>query len=778
MLSNNQRDQRTGRNSSLSSVQIEEIKDFMNFLAEESSKIISKYFDSELNIATKSDETPVTRADLETEELLRKLISEKFPEHGIIGEEFEETNKLAKFKWVIDPIDGTKSFINGSYDFGTLVALLEDGYPIVGMFSQPILKEVIIGDGLTTRCNGKIVKVKDATAISDCGLLITYISALEDAGCLELSKKTKYTKTWGNCFSYSLLAKGYPVIVVDPKMDIYDFMALVPIINGAGGRITDLHGREPNLSTTSIVASSQLIHENVINTLNLKRLNQMKIAIIIDGYSTGRNYVKKFTALDYTCIHVQSSNNLPQFILDELDKNLYAKTIVNNELEMTINEINSMGTPTVIIPGSDTGILLADKLADAYKLETANVPELSLARRDKYVMGETIRAAGIRAIKQIQSANIDEALVWIESQQLQYPIVVKPLKSGSGEGFCLCKDAKDVRDAFELHLGKLDLFNQINDVMLVQECIKGTEYVVNTVSRDGKHFVSEICLHNKVITKNGHSIYISTDFLPLDHECAGMLSEYMTKVLTALGVKYGPGHGEVFIDEKGPVLVEVGCRPMGSSLDPQIVTDSYGHNHIDMTVAAYTLSEEEFNGLCSDFNKKVAVPLSIAYMTSLDNGEVIKFNDEPLLDLESCKKVDVYVKPGQQIVVARNLDDSICMLYLQHPNKEVIRQDMQKLRTFEETRLVLTVKPAIAQLRMASEMKDDFSSSTQVVGMGLFATKGQQSSVPSTAAQEIFKNFLTLPESEKMKSLGELSTLLSSEGIDLVITRQAELTRK
>jgi biotin carboxylase len=250
--------------------------------------------------------------------------------------------------------------------------------------------------------------------------------------------------------------------------------------------------------------------------------------------------------------------------------------------------------------------------------------------------------------------------------------------------------------------------------MLVQECINGTEYVVNTVSCNGQHYVSEICLHNKVITKNGHSIYISTDFLPLNHERAEMLTAYMTKVLTALGVKYGPGHGEVFIDEKGPVLVEVGCRPMGSSLEPQIVTDSYGHNHIDLTVMAYTQAEAEFNALCSGFKNTVATPLSIAYMTSLDNGEVIKFNDQILRTLESCKKVDVYVKPGQQIVVARNLDDSICMLYLQHPNKEIIQQDMRKLRVFEEERSVLSVKPVNA------------AQNSNVVEIGFFNVKNNQ----------------------------------------------------
>ena len=124
---------------------IEELTSFANYLADESEKIISKYFRKNLEIETKDDESPVTIADKKVELLIRELIQKNYPEHGILGEEFDQTNIESEYIWVIDPIDGTRSFIAGHKDFGTLIALVYKNQPIIGIINCPMHKERWIG---------------------------------------------------------------------------------------------------------------------------------------------------------------------------------------------------------------------------------------------------------------------------------------------------------------------------------------------------------------------------------------------------------------------------------------------------------------------------------------------------------------------------------------------------------------------------------------------------------------------------------------------------------
>ena len=145
---------------------LEELISFSNFLADESSKIIKQYFRKPLNIDNKKDESPVTIADKNTELKIRELIEEKYPNHGILGEEFDGKNINSEYLWVIDPIDGTRSFIAGYKDFGTLIALLHNNKPIIGIINCPIHHERWVGiKGRKTIMNGKEVKTSNITSL-------------------------------------------------------------------------------------------------------------------------------------------------------------------------------------------------------------------------------------------------------------------------------------------------------------------------------------------------------------------------------------------------------------------------------------------------------------------------------------------------------------------------------------------------------------------------------------------------------------------------------------
>lgn len=248
-----------------------EFKKFIYYLANISANIIRPYFRTGMNIEHKEDKSPVTVADKNAEEAMRKVIIEEYPEHGIVGEEFGSYKEDAEYKWVLDPIDGTKSFICGVLGFGTLIALLKNDEPILGAINQPILNEFLIGDNNTTFINNKPASVRNCNDISEAVLLTTDHINIEKYHNLEkfekLIRKVRLYRSWGDCYGYYLLATGFADVMIDPIMSFWDTMALIPIIKGAGGIITDYKGDDP-ANGSSIIAASPGIHSQVIKWLN------------------------------------------------------------------------------------------------------------------------------------------------------------------------------------------------------------------------------------------------------------------------------------------------------------------------------------------------------------------------------------------------------------------------------------------------------------------------------------------------------------------------------
>ncbi|MEJ2104676.1 MAG: inositol monophosphatase family protein [Ignavibacteriaceae bacterium] len=239
--------------------ELREFKKFSKKLADASAEVIKKYFRKKINVDAKEDDSPVTIADKKAEEFMRDLILKHYSEHGIIGEEFGVTNQDAEYKWVLDPIDGTKSFICGAYSFGTLIALLKNGKPIIGVYNHPILNGFLIGDNTETRINGEKTYVRNCSDLKNAVLLTTdhlNIEKYQDISRFNsLIKKVKLYRNWGDCYGYYLLATGFADIMIDPIMSPWDLLALIPIINGAGGTITDYNGNDP-IKGNSIVATS------------------------------------------------------------------------------------------------------------------------------------------------------------------------------------------------------------------------------------------------------------------------------------------------------------------------------------------------------------------------------------------------------------------------------------------------------------------------------------------------------------------------------------------
>lgn len=251
--------------------ELNNLKTFCKHLAVESSKVIKPYFRTKITIESKKDESPVTIADKKGEEVMREIISKEFPTHGIIGEEFGITNPNSEYQWILDPIDGTKSFICGAYTFGTMIGLLHNNKPLLGVINQPVLDEYLIGDNYTAFLNDEKVNVRNTTEIYDSVLLSTDHLNIEKYQNIEkfnnLIHQVKIYRLWGDCYGYLLLAAGYADIMIDPIMNIWDLAALIPIVQGAGGIITDYNGNDA-ITGQSTIASSPGLHKKVIDILN------------------------------------------------------------------------------------------------------------------------------------------------------------------------------------------------------------------------------------------------------------------------------------------------------------------------------------------------------------------------------------------------------------------------------------------------------------------------------------------------------------------------------
>jgi histidinol phosphatase-like enzyme (inositol monophosphatase family) len=245
--------------------------DFARSLAEASGRLIAERFTGgAIRVDTKDDLSIVTETDRDVETMLREMIHAIHPDHGIIGEEFGVESADAEYVWTLDPIDGTISFVSGVPLFGTLIGLMHRGEPILGVIHQPVLGEMMISDGEKTTLNGREVSIRPCSRIEEATLLTTdpnLADRFQDGAKFQaLRRSTAMTRTWGDCYGYLMLASGRADIMVDPIMNQWDLIPLIPIIRGAGGVITDWQGGDP-VTGSSIVAAGPGLHPQVIEVL-------------------------------------------------------------------------------------------------------------------------------------------------------------------------------------------------------------------------------------------------------------------------------------------------------------------------------------------------------------------------------------------------------------------------------------------------------------------------------------------------------------------------------
>lgn len=259
---------------------------FVHELAAASGEAILPFFRTAIGAEDKNRGgafDPVTEADKAAEMVMRNLIRRQFPAHGIVGEEFGNHNADADYVWVLDPIDGTKSFIGGFPTWGTLIGLQRAGRPVYGMMHQPFTRESFFGDGQRAQWKGpgvgrnghaapceRVLTTRSCASLAEATLMTTSPKLIADAllpAYRRVEEQARLVRYGGDCYSYCMLAAGHVDIVVEAGLKPYDIVALIPIVEGAGGIVTTWDGGDPAQGGAIVASGDKRLHAAALKLL-------------------------------------------------------------------------------------------------------------------------------------------------------------------------------------------------------------------------------------------------------------------------------------------------------------------------------------------------------------------------------------------------------------------------------------------------------------------------------------------------------------------------------
>lgn len=252
--------------------QLEELRHAAVTIARKAGDATRMYFAKEIAVERKKDASPVTEADRKAEQLMRELIAQSYPDHNIVGEEFGELQQGHPVTWILDPIDGTQSFIHGIPLYTTLIGITIDSEAHIGVIYAPATGEMChAAIGLGAQYNGKPCRVRSCTNLSEATLLSTDITTIQSSGLMEpfsgLLHACRVHRTWGDAYGHMMVASGRADIMFDPVLNIWDAAPLLPILREAGGVFRDLDGNETITGGNGISSNRELLPD-ISRTLN------------------------------------------------------------------------------------------------------------------------------------------------------------------------------------------------------------------------------------------------------------------------------------------------------------------------------------------------------------------------------------------------------------------------------------------------------------------------------------------------------------------------------
>ncbi|MEG1039247.1 MAG: ATP-grasp domain-containing protein [Pseudomonas sp.] len=401
--------------------------------------------------------------------------------------------------------------------------------------------------------------------------------------------------------------------------------------------------------------------------------------VLVDAYSTGALLARALAA-HRPLLHVSSRSDMPQAFAASCPLDLFQAHYNLQALgfEALVNQLKGQ-RPAAIVTGSEFGVELADRLAAALELP-GNDPEYSAARRDKSLMAEQVANAGLATAAQLRTTSSEQAVAWFQARGA-HPVVVKPLDSAGSDNVFICRDIEQLQHAIACILGATNLMMCNNHAVLLQEYLEGDEYIINSVSHEGQHWITDAWKSSKTLSEDGRKIYDREQLLPADAAELDLLVEYVKGVLDALAIAHGPAHTEVILTAQGPRLLETGARLPGLA-NPEALHAATGNDQVALTCLKY-LQPQALASLAQRYRL-----LKHCCTLNLISRRALPFNLDSvrtqLNTLSSYHSARFRYSDGRQTTPTIDLNSSPGAVFLLHPSADRIRQDHQAWRVWEK----------------------------------------------------------------------------------------------
>lgn len=404
--------------------------------------------------------------------------------------------------------------------------------------------------------------------------------------------------------------------------------------------------------------------------------------VVVDGYSSGRELARELKALGAQCFHLCSAEDPPAAMASRFDPGPFALDLGYCGEPSHVAKLLSLLAPHHVVAGSELGVTYAEQLAHLLGRPT-NLFGRANARRNKYEMIRAVQEQGLLCASQSVVSNEVEAVGWAQRLN-RWPVVVKPLDGAASDHVTICHDVEDVRQACARALLRENILGIVNERLLVQSYLEGPQFIVNTVSRDGRHFVTD-AWRMHVRLQPGYSIVTEdNELLDPDSDIASKLIDYTFKAISALGIVNGAAHSELKWTANGPALIETGARPMGlpmerASYDKAGLKTQCGYYALDL------VRPDIMNGIRArrDRFEKRSNLTEVLFLFDRP-GEICSVDGlSRLQQLPSFHAHYGALRVGERVTKTTNSLGKGGTIYLVHDDQQQIQRDKEAIRRWE-----------------------------------------------------------------------------------------------